>query len=73
MNDLGSAMKNIDELIPSLRKFFECIGTSDLKLSPNKCTFATQNVKFLGKYVTPEGTEPESKRIKRFLKTIRLP
>ena len=60
-------------LIPSLRKIFECIRTSGLKLSPNKCTFATQKVKFLGKNITPEGIQPESKRIEKFLKTIKLP
>ena len=73
MDDIGSAVKNFDALIPSLRKIFECIRTSGPKLSPNKCTFATQKVKFLGKIITPEGIQPESKRIERFLKTIKLP
>ena len=49
MDDIGSTVKDFDELIPSLRKIFECIRTSGLKLSPNKCIFATQKVKFLGK------------------------
>ena len=73
MDDIGSAVKNFDESIPSLRKIFECIRTSGVKLSPNKYKFATQKVKFFRKIITPEGIQPESKRIEKFLKTIKLP
>ena len=47
MDDIGSAVKNFDELIPNLRKIFECIRKSGLKLSPNKCEIGTQKIKFL--------------------------
>ena len=52
MDDIGSAVKKFEDLIPRLTKFFECVRNSGLKLSPNKCEFITQKVTFLGKIIT---------------------
>ena len=71
MDNIGSAVHNFDELIPSLKKIFECVGSSGLKLSPNKCEFGTPV--FLGKYITPEGIQTENKKIEKFLKKLKMP
>ena len=73
MDDIGSAVKNFDELIPNLRKIFECIRKSGLKLSPDKCEIGTQKIKFLGKYRTPAGVSTENSKIEKFLKNLRMP
>ena len=46
MDDIGSAVNNYQELIPTLKKIFECIRKSGLKLSPKKCEIGTQRMKF---------------------------
>ena len=73
MDDIGSAVKNFDELVPTLRKIFTCIRKSGLKLSPKKCVIGTQKMKFLGNVVTPEGISPERTKIDEFLKKIQMP
>ena len=65
MDDIGSAVKNFDELIPNLRKIFECIRRSGLKLSPVKCKIGTHKIKFLGKYITPDGVSTENSKIEK--------
>ena len=49
MDDIGSAVNNYPELIPTFNKRFDCIRKSGLKLSPKKCKIGTQRMKFLGK------------------------
>ena len=55
MDDIGSAVKNFDEMIPTLSKIFESVRKSGLKLSPNKCEIGTQRLKLLGNIITPAG------------------
>ena len=73
MDDIGSAVKIFDELIPNLRKIFECIRRSGLKLSPGKCEIGTQKIKFLGKYITLDGVSTENSKIEKFLKNLKMP
>ena len=73
MDDNGSAVEKFEDLIPSLKKFFECVRESGLKLSPNNSEFGTQKVTFLGKIITPAGVQPESERIKNFLSNLTMP
>ena len=72
-DDIGSAVNNFDELIPTLSKIFECVRKSGLKLSPNKCEIGTQRMKFLGNIITPAGISPEQEKISTFLKKIKMP
>ena len=46
MDDIGSAVNNLQELTPTLQKIFECIRRSGLKLSPKNCEIRTQRMKF---------------------------
>ena len=73
MDDIGSAVYNFDEMIPTLSKIFECVRKSGLKLSPNKCEIGTQRLKFLGNIITPAGVSPEQEKISTFLKKIKMP
>ena len=73
MDDIGSAVYNFDEMIPTLSKKFECVRKSGLKLSPNKCEIGTQRLKFLGNIITPAGVSPEQEKISTFLKKIKMP
>ena len=73
MDDIGSAVNSYYELIPTLKKIFECIRKSGLKLSPKKCEIGTQRMKFLGNVVTPQGVTPEEAKISAFLSKIKMP
>ena len=69
----GCGVDNFDEMIPALRKFFDCLTESGLKLSAHKCEFGTTKIDYLGSTITPEGISPESAKIERFLGQIRTP
>ena len=72
MDDIGSAVNNYQELIPTLKKIFECIRKSGLKISPKKCEIGTQRMKFLGNVVTPQGVTAEEAKISTFLSKIKM-
>ena len=73
MDDIGSTVTEFSQLLPSLRKIFDCIRRSGLKLSPEKCEIASQSIKFLGSTITNEGISPQAEKIKKFLKKITMP
>ena len=73
MDDIGSAVADFSDLIPSLRKIFDCVRKSGLKLSPEKCEIAASSIKFLGNTITKEGISPQSEKIEKFLKKISMP
>ena len=66
MDDIGSAVNNFDELIPTLSKIFECVRKSGLKLSPSKC-------EILGNIILSARISPEQEKILTFLKKIKMP
>ena len=70
MDDIGSAVSEFSQLLPSLRKIFDCIPRSRLKLSPEKCEIASQSIRFLGSTITNEGISPQAEKIKTLLKKI---
>ena len=70
MDDIGSAVTEFSQLLPSLRKIFDCIRRSRLKLSPEKCEIASQSIRFLGSTITNEGISPQAEKIKTLLKKI---
>ena len=73
MDDIGSAVNNFDQLIPTLSKIFECVMKSGLKLSPNKCEIGTQRMKFNGNIIKPAGISPEQEKISTFLNKMKMP
>ena len=73
MDDIAAGVNEFDELIPVLRKIFDCLRTSGLKLSAHKCEFGTTKINYLGSTITPKGISPESEKIRKFLDQIRMP
>ena len=73
MDDIAAAVNNFDEMIPALRKIFDCLRESGLKLSAHKCEFGTTKIDYLGSTITPKGISPESAKIENFLGQIRMP
>ena len=73
MDDIGCGVEKFEELVPNLRKIFSCIRKSGLKLAPAKCHIGTEKIKFLGKMITTEGIQPESAKVHKFLKTMKMP
>ena len=60
-------------MIPALRKVFDCLRESGLKLSAQKCEFGTAKIDYLGNIITPKGMSPESAKTENFLGQIRMP
>ena len=73
MDDIGNAVTNFEQLVPSLREIFTCIRQSGLKLSPEKCEIATDTMKFLGNNISAEGISPEKSKITKFLDKLKMP
>ena len=73
MDDIGCAVSNFQELLPTLRKIFDCIRRSGLKLAPEKCEIACKSMKFLGNIINSSGISPEAAKISKFLNTIKMP
>ena len=73
MDDIAAGVIEFDELIPVLRKTFDCLIASGLKLSAHKCEFGTAKIDYLGSTITPEGVSPESAKATKFLEQIRMP
>ena len=73
MDDIASGVNNFDEMIPALRKIFDCLRESGLKLSAHKCEFGTIKIDYLGSKITPKGISPESAKIEKFLTQITMP
>ena len=73
IDDIESEVTEFSQLLPSLRKFFECIRKCELKLSPKMFKIASQSIKFLGSIITDQVISTQTKKIQRFLKKITLP
>ena len=52
MDDIGNAVTNFEQLVPSLREIFICISQTGLKLSSKNCEIATEKMKFRGRNIT---------------------
>ena len=73
MDDIAAGVNSFDEMIPALRKIFDCLRESGLKLSAHKCEFGTTKIDYLGSTITPEGIPTESAKIDNFFGKIRMP
>ena len=73
MDDIGNAVTNFEQLVPSLREIFICIRQSGLKLSPEKCEIATDTMIFLGNNISAEGISPEKAKITKFFDKFKMP
>ena len=73
MDDIAAGMNKFDEMIPALRKIFDCLGESDLKLSAHNCESWTTKIDYLCSTITPEGISPESAKIEKLFEQVRMP
>ena len=69
MDDVAAGVNNFDEMIPALRKIFDCLRESGLKLSAHKCEFGTTKIDYSGSTFTPKGISPESAKVEKFFGT----
>ena len=72
MEDIAAGVNNLDEMIPALRKAFDCLRESGLKLSANKCEIGTTKIDYLGSTITPKGILRENAKIEKFLGQISM-
>ena len=73
MDDITAGVNNFDEMIRALKKNFDCLKESGLKISAHKCEFGTTKIDFLGSTITPKGISSKSARIQKLLGQIRMP
>ena len=73
MDDIGNALTNFVQLVPSLREKIIWIRQSGLKLSPEKCEIATDTMKILGNNISADGISPEKAKITKFLDKLKMP
>ena len=72
MDHIAPGVNNVDEMIPALRKIFDCLRESGMKLSAHKCEFGTI-FDYLDSTITPKRISPESAKIEKFLGQNRMP
>ena len=72
MDDIGCEVEFFEQMIPFLRQIFDCLRKSGLRLTPQKCEFGLTSIKFLGNTKTPQGQNPETEKIEKLLKTMKL-
>ena len=72
-DDIGCGVYFPEQFLPSLRQLFQCLGKSKLKLSPEKCVFGSEQLSFLGKFITKEGLKPENEIIEKYPQTLEKP
>ena len=73
MDDIAAGVNNFHEKFPALRKIFDCLRESGLKLSAHKCEFGTTKIDNLGSTITPKKISPKNAKIENFLGQIRMP
>lgn len=63
IDDLAIYSRTYEEHISHLRELFQRLRNAGLKLSPDKCKFAVQQIDFLGHVLTPEGRKPNPEKV----------
>ncbi len=65
LDDIIVFSKSFQEHVEHLRQVFQRLRESNLKLKPKKCTFAREQVRYLGHIVSHDGiaTDPEKTKI----------
>ena len=72
MDDIPARVFFFEEMIPALRKVFDCLRESGLKFSAHKYEFGTTKTDYLSSTITPKGTSPKSAQNEKFLGRIRI-
>ena len=64
LDDILIASQPMTEHVGHIRKVLLHLKEAGLRLKPSKCTFATEEIEYLGHTLTPEGVKPNSKKVK---------
>ena len=67
IDDIAAGVNNFVEMIPALRKKFDCLSESRLKLSEPKFKFGTTKTVYLGSTIPPKGISSELAKIEKLL------
>lgn len=65
LDDLIVFSKTFEEHVKRLQSIFQCIRENNLKLSPKKCQFFMDKVKYVGHVVSKNGIEPDPDKIEK--------
>ncbi|KAK7909592.1 hypothetical protein WMY93_014276 [Mugilogobius chulae] len=63
LDDVLIYSRTFDEHLAHLEEVFCRLQTSGLKLNPSKCSFAQQQVQFLGHIVSGQGVQPDPRNV----------
>ena len=66
-NDIISHATNQDEHLQQLRKVFDKIRETGLKLNFKKCEFGKSSINYMGHILTSEGLLPQSEKVNSIL------
>ena len=73
MDDIGCGVENFEQMIPTLRQIFDSLRKSGLRLRAHNCEFGMSSINILGNTITPKGLKPETEKVEKLLKAIKLP
>ena len=73
VDDLGTGARSFGELLSNLRSIFQCIRTSGLKLTMNKCEFGVAEISYLGSTISSSGTSPNREKVEQVLSKVKMP
>ncbi len=64
LDDVIIYSRSFDEHLEHLNRVVDKIRTAGLKLQPNKCAFARNQVRYLGNIVSIDGVEPDPEKVR---------
>ena len=67
MDDIAAGVNIFDEMNPAVRKIFDSLRESDLKLSAHKCEFGTTKIDYLGSTITPKKFSAQNAKMEKLL------
>ena len=59
LDDILVVSGSVEEQVVHVKKVLKRIGEAGLRLKPEKCKFATQEIEYLGHTLTPEGSQTQ--------------
>ena len=63
LDDILIASQSMTEHVGHIKQVLLRLKEAGLQLKPSKCTFATEEIEYLGHTLTPEGVKPNSKKV----------
>ena len=67
LDDLIIFSRTFEEHVDRLQQVFRCLRDNNLKLSPKKCSFFMEKVKYVGHIVSRAGIEPDPDKVDKVI------